>query len=132
MNKNLINELNKYKIKISKIDLTVNNFKIESEDGKIFVAPIKKGSVECRIFNESNQEVNLGSIIENTLVTIIGLKINDMSILDKEKLYKILVNDLTHKKTKNIEKNIIVIKKIIVKNNYVFNSDSSDELNEFD
>lgn len=100
MNKNLSNQLNKYKIKIRKIILNSNNFIIESYDGEIFEVPIKKGSIQCKIYNESNQEVNLSSIEENSLVTII--------------------------------KNSIVIREIIVKNNYVFNSDSSTEYNEFD
>lgn len=100
MDKNLSNQLNKYKIKIRKIILNSNNFIIESYDGEIFEVPIKKGSIQCKIYNESNQEVNLSSIEENSLVTII--------------------------------KNSIVIREIIVKNNYVFNSDSSTEYNEFD
>ncbi len=137
MDKKLQTKLNKYKIKISKIDFNSNDFKIESDDGKIFTSPIKKGSVQCKIFNESNQEVNLSCIEENGLVTIIGLKLEKTTISDKQKLYNYLVNDLENnqpEKSENNqpEKNIIVIRKIIVKNNYVFNSDSSDEYSEFD
>jgi hypothetical protein len=105
MNKKLSNQITKYKIKIRKLILNTNNFIIESYDGEIFEVPIKKGSIQCKIYNEANQEVNLSSIEENSLVTII--------------------------KNKNTEKNSIVIRKIIVKNNYVFNSDSSTEYNEF-
>lgn len=135
MNENLPKSLNKYKIKISRIDFSSNNFTIESDDGTIFISPIKKGSIQFKIFNKSNQEVNLSSIEENSLVTIIGLGLKETIISDKQKLYNYLVNDLVnndHDKSENREKNIIVIRKIIVKNNYVFNSDSSDELNEFD
>jgi hypothetical protein len=101
MCENKATNLNKYKIKIRKTYFNSNNFKIESYKGNIFTTTIKKGSVQCKIFNELQQEVNLTYLEENSLVTIIGLKKN----------------------------NIIVIKKIIVKNNYVFNSDSSDEFN---
>jgi hypothetical protein len=102
MNKKLSNQITKYKIKIRKLILNTNNFIIESYDGEIFEVPIKKDSIQCKIYNESSQKVNLSSIEENNLVTII----------------------------KN--KNSIVIREIIVKNNYVFNSDSSTEYNEFD
>jgi hypothetical protein len=135
MDKKLPEQLNKYKIKISKIDFNSNNFRIESDDGIIFVTPIKKGSIQCKIFNESNQEVNLSSIEENSLVIIIGSTnsqvIKETKISDKQKLYNYLVNNESDK-SENKEKNIIVIRKIIVKNNYMFNSDSSEEFNEFD
>ena len=101
--------------------------------------PIKKGSIQCKIFNESNQEVNLSSIKENNLVTIISSPkssvIKEVNIVDKMKLHKYLESNLINNeldKSENKEKNIIVIKKIIVKNNYVFNYDSSEEYNEFD
>jgi hypothetical protein len=135
MDKNLPNHLNKYKIKIRKIDLNSNNFRIESDDGKLFITSIKKGSIQCKIFNESNQEVNLCSLEENSLLTIIGSEMKDPKLSDEHTLYNYLINNLENnepKKNENKEKNIIVIKKIIVKNNYVFNSDSSDEYNQFD
>lgn len=135
MDKNLQDSLNKYKIKITKIDFNSNDFRIESDDGKIFTSPIKKGSIQCKIFNEQNQEVNLSSIQENSLVTIIGTEIKELKISDEHKLYNYLINGLENNesiKSENKEKNIIVIRKIIVKNNYVFNSDSSDELIDFD
>lgn len=112
-----------YKIKINKIEVIDNNFIIESDNGIVFTAPIKKGSIQCKIFNESNQEVNLSNIEKNDLVTIIGSE--NGSIPDKQKLYNYLVNNLPNE----TEKNNIIIRKIIVKNNYVFNSDSSDEYN---
>ncbi len=105
MNENFSNQINKYKIKISKINLNYNKLKIESDDNKIFIIPVKKGSIQCKIFNQSNNEVNLNSLEENSLVTIIGFE--------------------------NKEKNIIIIKKIFVKNKYVLNYDSSEEYNDF-
>ena len=135
MDKKLREQLNKYKIKISKIDFNSNDFRIESDDGTIFTTPIKKGSIQCKIFNESNQEVSLSSIEENSLVTIIGSTnssvIEETKISDKQKLYNYLVNN-EHVKSEIKEKNIIVIRKIIVKNNYVFNYNSSEEYDEFD
>lgn len=135
MDKKLREQLNKYKIKISKIDFNSNDFRIESDDGTIFITPIKKGSIQCKIFNESNQEVSLSSIEENSLVTIIGSTnssvIEETKISDKQKLYNYLVNN-EHVKSEIKEKNIIVIRKIIVKNNYVFNYNSSEEYDEFD
>jgi hypothetical protein len=124
MHKKMSNNLNKYKIKIKKFDLNSNNLRIESYDGNIFMTSIKKGSIQCKIFNESKQEVNLSSLEENSLVTIIGLIINDSTISNNNKIYNYLINDLENNYK---EKNIIVIRKIIVKNNYVFNSDSSYE-----
>ena len=139
MNKKSPELLNKYKIKINKIDFNSNNFKIESDNGIIFMTPVIKGSIQCKIFNESNQEVNLSSIKENSLVTIISSTnypvIKEVKISDITSLHKHLDNDLVNNelnKSENKEKNIIVIKKIIVKNNYVFNSDSSEEYNDFD
>jgi hypothetical protein len=114
-----------YKIKISKIDIIDNNFIIESDNGKVFMAPIKKGSIQCKIFNESNQEVNLSNIEKNNLVTIIGS--NQETISDNRKIYNCLTNNLPNE----LETNNIIMKKIIVKNNYVFNSDSSDEYNNY-
>jgi hypothetical protein len=125
MNENSTNELVKYKIKINKININNDSFIIESTEGIMFLAPIKKGSVQCKIFNESNQEVNLGNIEENNLVTIIGCKTKETIITDEQKLYNYLINEKS-------EKNIIVIRKIIIKNNYVFNSDSSNENDIFD
>ena len=97
MDKKLREQLNKYKIKISKIDFNSNDFRIESDDGTIFITPIKKGSIQCKIFNESNQEVSLSSIEENSLVTIIGSTnssvIEETKRSDKQKLYKYLVNN---------------------------------------
>jgi hypothetical protein len=70
-----------------------------------FTANIIKGSVNFIIYNQAYEEINLSSLKENNLITIYGVQ----------------------KKTKNI-----IIKKIIVKNNYVFHSDSSEELSDFD
>ena len=103
---------NKYKIKIKNINLTKNNFIIESTDNQIFTSKIKHGSVKFKIYNEDNNEVNLNNINENQLVTIYS----------KNKSFD-FSNDL-----ETAEKNNIIIKKIIIKNNYVFNSVSSEEI----
>ena len=115
----MINNFYNYKIKIKQININSDNLIIESNKGDIFITLIKKGSIKCKIFNESKQEVNLTYLNENSLVTITGSDIK----LDINKSYNYLINDL---KINNEEKNIIVINKICVKNNYVFNSDSSD------
>lgn len=120
----------KYKIKISKLDFDLNNLTIESSNGDQFMSQIKKGSVECKIFNESNQEVNLSNLELDSVITIFGSQLKN-KITDKDKLYNYLVNGPDNPND-NTEKNIIVIKKIIVKNNYVFNSDSSDENNNYE
>ena len=115
----MINNFYNYKIKIKQININSDNLIIESNKGDIFITLIKKGSIKCKIFNESKQEVNLTYLNENSLVTITGSDIK----LDINKSYNYLINDL---EINNEEKNIIVINKICVKNNYVFNSDSSD------
>jgi hypothetical protein len=104
--------MNKYKIKINKIDICNNIFKIISDDGIIFISPIKKGSVSFQIFNELNYEIHLGNLQENNLITIYS----------EPNINNYLVNKL--------EKNIIIIKKIKMKNNYIFNSESSEEIND--
>lgn len=113
-----MDNLIKYKIKISKMDITNNQLIIESDDGKQFVSEIKKGSVNFKIFNETEQEVNLGNLEENKLVTIFG----SLNIINENKLME---------KNKD-KKNIIIINKIRVKNNYIFDSESSDDITEFE
>lgn len=127
-------ELSKYKIKISKVELGNDYLTIISDNGNEFKSPIKKGSIECRIYNESNQEVSLGNLEENSLVTILGTTNNKNKLSDNQKLYNYLTNNLVNEpnKSENREKNIIVIRKIIVKNNWVFNSDSSEHSDNYD
>ena len=96
----------KFKIKVKKIDINDKKLSIISQNNdKIFISPIIKGSIKCKIFNESEEEVNLGNLEENSIIKIYG------------------VNE------KNQEnKNIVIIKKIQIKNTYIFNSDSSEDI----
>ena len=96
--------LKKYKIKINNILLTSNSFTIKSTDNIIFKSPIIKGSIGFKIYNENNNEVNLSNINNNDLIIIYG---NDN------------------------EEDVINIHKIVIKNNYVLNSDSSDDINDY-
>ena len=121
----MTNKITKYKVRIKNIELTYNKLLIESDEGVIFMSPIKKGSVECRIFNESRCEVNLSNLEENILVTIHGCYEKESVLTDNQKLYNFLINE-----DENNQKNIIVIKNIVVKNNYMFTSDTSDDLSE--
>jgi len=93
-------ELPKYKIKIIQIECNKDNLIIKSEDGTMFRSPIKKGSIECRIYNELNQEVNLGYLEENSLVTIYGVKNKENKLSDKQKLYNYLTNNLVNEPEK--------------------------------
>ena len=68
---------------------------------------ILKGSVDFRIYNEDNEEVNLSNIEEGDVI-----KIQTISIKS---------SDLKEQKNN-------IIKKIIIKNKYVFNSESSDDI----
>ena len=96
--------LKKYKIKINNILLTSNSFTIKSTDNIIFKSPIIKGSIGFKIYNENNNEVNLSNINNNDSIIIYG-------------------ND-------NIDSSVD-IHKIVIKNNYVLNSDSSDDFNDY-
>ena len=86
----MINNFYNYKIKIKQININSDNLIIESNKGDIFITLINKGSIKCKIFNESKQEVNLTYLNENSLVTIIGSDIK----LDINKSYNYLINDL--------------------------------------
>ena len=94
------------KIKISSMNLTKDLFIITDTNGKIFTGKILKGSVDFRIYNEDNQEVNLSNIEEGDVI-------------------KIQTNNIKSFDLKEQKNNII--KKIIIKNKYVFNSESSDD-----
>ena len=88
----------KTKIKINKIDITQNLFTITSHKNEIYTAPIIRGSVDFKIYNMNGDEVHLGNLEENDIITIYSNNTNINSII-----------------------------KIKIKNKYVFNSDSSDE-----
>jgi hypothetical protein len=139
--------INKYKIKIGLIDFNENNFKIISDDGKTFISKIKKGSVDFKIFNEHNQEVNLSNLESGDLIQVYGSSKypnNDHLLSNDEKkdvdsLLKLIGGstslnnslDNNNKLGKIDEKNSIIIKKIIIKNKYVFNSESSEEFDSY-
>jgi hypothetical protein len=94
------------KIKINSMNLTKDLFIITDTNGKTFTGKILKGSVDFRIYNEDNQEVNLSNIEEGDVIKI--------------QTYDIKSSDLKEEKNN-------IIKKIIIKNKYVFNSESSDD-----
>jgi len=77
-----------------------------STDDQLFVSKIKKGSVCFQIFDEDNHEKHLGCLEDNMLIKIVGFL--------------------------NNEENNIIIKKIFIKNKYVFNSDSSDDFSGYE
>ena len=93
----------KYKIKIDKINLTDNSFNLYSSDNILFFSEIIKGSVKFKIFNEMDYEMSLFNLEEGELVTIYG---------------NIMIE------------NKIIIKKIIIKNKYILDSDSSEDIDE--
>ena len=99
-------EIKKFKIKISDISLTDKLLTIKSTENQLFVSKIKKGSVCFQIFDEDNCEKHLGCLEDNSLIKIFGFL--------------------------NNEENNIIIKKIFIKNKYVFNSESSDDFNGYE
>ena len=98
--------MDKHKITISEIKLENNFFIIRDNLGKTFTGKIIKGSVDFKVFNENNEEVNISNIEEGDIIKIYtsGIKQSDL------------------KEQKNS-----IIKKIIIKNKYVFNSDCSSD-----
>ena len=100
----------KYKIVIKQIIITPEVFKIISTDGINFISKINKGSIKFKIYNEDNQQVNLCNINEGDIVNIYT-----------KQLYKSI--DLINQ--------TIIIKKILIKNKYIFHSESSDDLIDF-
>jgi len=95
------------KIKINSINITKESFIITDTEGRKFTSKIKKGSVNFQVYNQDNQEVNISNIVEGDVIKIESTR--DKSL------------DKTQQKNN-------IIKKIIIKNKYVFNSESSDEL----
>ena len=94
----------KTKIRIKKINIENNIFSIESIDNNLYISDIIKGSVNFKIYNDDMMEVNLSNLEEDSFVKVYG------------------------KNTKINEKNNIIIKKIIVQNKYIFDSDSSEDI----
>ena len=92
--------LKKYKIKINNIFLSQDYLIIKTIDDILFTSPIIKGSIKFKIYNENGNEVNLSNINNNDLVIIYG---------------------------QDTQEATININKIIIKNNYILNSDSSDD-----
>jgi hypothetical protein len=96
------NVVEKFKIKIDKINLMNNTFTIISNKNQIFNSNIVRGSVEFKIYTESGKEVNLSNISIGDIVTIYG-----------------------YQEEKN---NIINIKKIKIKDMYYIMSDSESDI----
>lgn len=94
------------KIKIHSMNLTKDFITITDTNGKTFTGKILKGSVDFHIYNENNQEVSLSNIEEGDIIKIQTINIKS--------------SDLKEQKNN-------IIKKIIIKNKYVFNSESSDD-----
>jgi len=98
--------MNKYIIKIKKIEILRDIIKITSFDNLIFISNIFKGSIAFKIYNNTfickenkYQEVGLDNLEINDIIIIYG--INNSNI------------------------NNILIKKIKIKNKYNFTSESS-------
>lgn len=95
--------MEKHKIRINNIIIDDNLFNIISSNGNKYISNIKKGSVNFKIYNEDNTEINIGNLEEGMLAKIYGKPDN--------------------------KKNII-INKIVVKNIYAFNSETSEEFDD--
>ena len=93
--------MEKYKVKINTIDIDNNYFIIN----KLYYGEIIKGSVMIKIYDDDMNQQSLQMLEENDIVTIYG-------IMDKTK-------------------NNIVINKILIKNKYIFHSDSSEDVIDF-
>jgi hypothetical protein len=92
-------KLNKYKIKIREININ-NNFIIKSFDNREFISEIFRGSVKFKLYNKSGNEVPISNLEENQFAKIYGFE------------------------TKNQN---IIINKIIIPDNYILLSDSSED-----
>ena len=100
--------MNKYTIKIKKINIQDNLLKIISIDNIIFTSKIIKGCITFKIYNNMNDEISLQNIEENDIIKIYGYP----NYISKEK---------------NIINNIL-IKKIKINNKYDFIiTESSDQ-----
>jgi TusA-related sulfurtransferase len=113
--------MEKHKIKIGKINLENDNFIIISENRQEFFGKIIKGSVNFKVYNETNQEVDISNLEEGDIIKIYTNKKIQKS--DLKKLNAVSTNQNMN----NDSKNNSIINKILIKNKYVFNSDSSEE-----
>ena len=101
--------MNKYKIVIKQIIITSELFTIISTNDINFISKINKGSINFKIYNEDCQEVNLSNIEEGDIIYIYTQSIyKSIDLIDKP----------------------IIIKKILIKNKYIFNSESSNDSND--
>ncbi len=116
--------ITKHKIKVKSIRFDNNNFIILSENNQTFISKIIKGSVDFKIYNENKEEVNLSNLEIGDLIQIYEITDSKQDEYnDVDKLLILLDQNNNFKKPK--QKNSI-INKIIIKNKYVFNSDSSE------
>jgi len=119
----------KHKIKIKSINIDKNNFIIESDNNLIFTSRIIKGSVDFKIYNENNQEVYLSNLEVGDLIQVYQLIDSKPKKKDVDKLLDLLDNKNNNFK-KSEQKNSI--NKIVIKNKYVFNSESSENYDNID
>lgn len=119
----------KHKIKIKSINIDKNNFIIESENNLTFTSKIIKGSVDFKIYNENNEEVYLSNLEVGDLIQVYQLSDSKPEKKDIDKLLNLLDKNNNFKKPE--QKNSI-INKIVIKNKYVFNSESSENYDNFD
>lgn len=98
--------MEKKKIIINSISFTNDLFTIKDTNGHEFTGKIVKGSVDFKVYNEDSQEMNISNIEEGDVINILITKNNTIDL----------------KEQKNS-----IIKKIIIKNKYIFNSESSDD-----
>jgi hypothetical protein len=95
--------MKKYQIKILDIIFEDAIFAIISTKNERFISNIIKGSVNFKIYNSLNKEINLNGLQKNEIIKIYG----------------------------KMENNNIVIKKVCVCDKYVFYSDSSENSEDF-
>jgi hypothetical protein len=114
----------KHKIKIKSINIDKNNFIIKSEDNLTFISKIIKGSVNFKIFNENDDEVNLSNLEVGDLIQIYEITDSKSENKDIDKLLRLLDNK--NNNFKKPEQKNSIINKIIIKNKYIFNSESSE------
>jgi len=95
------------KIKINTVNFTQESFTITDTEGRTYTSKVVKGSVNFRVYNQDEQEVPISNIEEGDVIKI---QIANGKTFDK------------------IQPKNNIIKKIIIKNKYVFNSESSDDL----
>jgi hypothetical protein len=121
--------ITKHKIKIKSLNIDKNNFIIESDNNLIFTSRIIKGSVDFKIYNENNQEVYLSNLEVGDLIQVYQLTDSKPEKKDVNKLLDLLDNKNNNFK-KSEQKNSI--NKIVIKNKYVFNSESSENYDNID